>query len=105
MSERPLLFTADGGRKLEQRNYAYWTDSLPQMLRDQPVSYLRHVAVADRVVPSELRVEAAYEVRGTLRRLEQLVDGSSGAVILLELSVLEKREEKLLLSKVYTCLI
>ena len=47
----------------------------------------------------------AYEVRGTLRRLEQLVDGSSGAVISLELSVLEKREDKLLLSKVYTCLI
>ena len=35
MSERPLLFTADGGRKLEQRNYAYWTDAPPQMLRDQ----------------------------------------------------------------------
>ncbi|MGH6893452.1 MAG: hypothetical protein ACREEP_14470, partial [Dongiaceae bacterium] len=33
MSERPLLFTADGGRKLEQRNYAYWTDAPPQMLR------------------------------------------------------------------------
>ena len=41
MTERPLLFTADGGRKLEQRNYAYWTDAPPQMLRDQLVAYLR----------------------------------------------------------------
>ena len=55
MSERPLLFTADGGRKLEQRNYAYWTDAPPQMLRDQLVAYLRRPDVADNVAPSELR--------------------------------------------------
>jgi len=33
MGERPLLFTKDGGLKLEQRNYAYWTDPPPAMLR------------------------------------------------------------------------
>ncbi len=60
MTERPLLFTADGGRKLEQRNYAYWTDAPPQMLRDQLVTYLRQAGVADNVAPSELRLEAAY---------------------------------------------
>jgi ABC-type uncharacterized transport system auxiliary subunit len=102
MSERPLLFTADDGRKLEQRNYAYWTDAPPQMLRDQLVAYLRDAGVADNVVPSELRVESAYEVRGTIRRLEQLVGGATGAVISLELSVLESSSDRLVLSKVYT---
>ncbi len=102
MSERPLLFTADGGRKLEQRNYAYWTDAPPQMLRDQLVSYLRQAGSADRVVPSELRVEAAYEVRGTVKRLEQLVGSQSGAVISLEIAVIEKSTDRLMLSKVYT---
>jgi ABC-type uncharacterized transport system auxiliary subunit len=102
MSDRPLLFTADDGRKLEQRNYAYWTDAPPQMLRDQLVSYLRDAGVADSVVPSELRIESAYVVRGTIRRLEQLVGSSTGAVISLELSVLENSSDRLVLSKVYT---
>jgi ABC-type uncharacterized transport system auxiliary subunit len=102
MSERPLLFSADGGRKLEQRNYAYWTDAPPQMLRDQLVDYLRQAGVADRVVPSELRLESAYEVRGTIKRLEQLVGSSTGAVISLELAVLEISSDRLIFSKVYT---
>lgn len=102
MTERPLLFTADGGRKLEQRNYAYWTDAPPQMLRDQLVAYLRQAGVADHVVPSELRVDTAYSVRGTIKRLEQLVGGKSGAVISLEMAVVEKSSDRLILSKVYT---
>ncbi|HEV8389198.1 MAG TPA: ABC-type transport auxiliary lipoprotein family protein [Dongiaceae bacterium] len=102
MTERPLLFTADGGRKLEQRNYAYWTDAPPQMLRDQLVSYLRQAGIADSVAPSELRLDAAYTVQGTIRRLEQLVGSSSGAVISLEIAVIEKSNDRLVLSKVYT---
>jgi len=102
MTERPLLFTADGGRKLEQRNYAYWTDAPPQMLRDQLVAYLRQAGVADNVVPSELRVESAYVVRGTIKRLEQLIGAKSGAVISLELAVIERSSDRLILSKVYT---
>ena len=102
MTERPLLFTADSGRKLEQRNYAYWTDAPPQMLRDQLVAYLREAGVADNVVPSELRVDTAYTVRGTIKRLEQLVGGKSGAVISLEMAVVEKSSDRLILSKVYT---
>ncbi|MEZ5830198.1 MAG: ABC-type transport auxiliary lipoprotein family protein [Dongiaceae bacterium] len=102
MTERPLLFTADDGRKLEQRNYAYWTAAPPQMLRDQLVAYLRETGVADGVQPSELRVESDYVVRGTIKRLEQLVGNPSGAVISLELAVLKNSSGKLLLSKVYT---
>ncbi len=102
MSERPLLFTADGGRKLEQRNYAYWTDAPPQMLRDQLVAYLRQAGVADSVSPSELRLDTDYVVRGTIKRLEQLTGGQSGAVISLELACIEKSGDRLLLSKTYT---
>src|SRR5690242_10720316 len=39
--ERPLLYTADAGVKLEQRNYAYWTELPTAMIRDQLVTYLR----------------------------------------------------------------
>jgi ABC-type uncharacterized transport system auxiliary subunit len=102
MSDRPLLFTADGGRKLEQRNYAYWTDAPPQMLRDQLVTYLRQTGVADNVSPSELRLDTAYTVQGTIRRLEQLVGSKTGAAISLEIAVIEKADDRLVLSKVYT---
>jgi len=102
MTERPLLFTADGGRKLEQRNYAYWTDAPPQMLRDQLVTYLRQTGIADNVSPSELRLDADYTVQGTIRRLEQLVGSKTGAVISLELAVIQKADDRLILSKVYT---
>src|SRR6185295_15736306 len=102
MSERPLLFTADDGRKLEQRNYAYWTDAPPQMLRDQLVAYLKQAGVADSVAPSELRLDSAYTIRGTIRRLEQMVGSGSGAVISLKLAVMETSSDRLILSKVYT---
>lgn len=102
MTERPLLFTADGGRKLEQRNYAYWTDAPPQMLRDLLVAYLRDANVADNVVPSELRVQTNYAIRGTIKRLEQLTGSPSGAVISLELSLIEKASDRLVLSRTYT---
>jgi len=102
MTERPLLFTTDGGRKLEQRNYAYWTDAPPQMLRDLLVAYLRSANVADNVVPSELRVQTAYAVRGTIKRLEQLTGSTNGAVISLELSLIEKASDRLVLSRTYT---
>ena len=102
VSERPLLFTPDGGRKLEQRNYAYWADAPPQMMRDQLVSYLRQAGAADNVVPSELRIESAYAVRGTIKRLEQLIGRNSGAVISLELAVLENSSDRLIRSKAYT---
>src|ERR1700742_882796 len=44
--ERPLLFTDNGGTKLEQRNYAYWVNPPIQMLRDQMIAYLRSAGVA-----------------------------------------------------------
>jgi ABC-type uncharacterized transport system auxiliary subunit len=102
MSERPLLFTSDGGRKLEQRNYAYWTDAPPQMLRDQLVGYLRNKGVADNVWPSEFRLDTAYVVQGTIRRLEQLTGGQNGAAISLELALIRKDGDLVMVSRTYT---
>ncbi len=102
MSERPLLFSSDGGRKLEQRNYAYWTDAPPQMLRDQLVNYLRAAGVADNVWPSEFRLDTAYVVQGTIRRLEQLVGGQNGAAIALELALIRKDGDQVMVSRTYT---
>jgi len=101
MGERPLLFTNDNGQKLEQRNYAYWTDPPPAMLRDQLVAYLRAAKVAKDVVPSELRVNAQYRVEGRIKRLEQLTGGKNSAVIALELALIDKTTDSIVSSGSY----
>ena len=101
MGERPLLFTKDDGQKLEQRNYAYWTDPPPAMLRDQIVAYLRAAKLAKDVVPSELRVNAQYRVEGRIKRLEQLSGAKNAAVIALELALIDKTTDSIVSSGSY----
>jgi len=99
--ERPLLFTANGV-KLEQRNYAYWTDVPVAMLRDQTISYLRSAGLADKVVPSELRVGGLYRIQGDIKRLEQSVAGKKSiGIIEIELSLIDEDSDALVVSKVY----
>lgn len=101
LGERPLLFTANGGQKLEQRSYAYWTDPPPTMVRDELVAYLRSAGAAEKIVSSELRVDAKYLIQGKLHRLEQVIDGKNGGTVEIELSLIEKASDNLLLSSVY----
>ncbi|MBL8709719.1 MAG: membrane integrity-associated transporter subunit PqiC [Rhodospirillaceae bacterium] len=101
MGERPLLFTADQGQKLEQRNYAYWTDAPPAMLRDQLIAYLNAAGVADRVVQSELRIASQYRLQGRIKRLEQTTGGGNGGVIALELSLIDKNSDQIIASGLY----
>ncbi|HVZ01816.1 MAG TPA: ABC-type transport auxiliary lipoprotein family protein [Dongiaceae bacterium] len=99
--ERPLLFTGNG-TKLEQRNYAYWTDVPVAMLRDQTISYLRSAGLADKVVPSELRIGGTYRIQGDIKRLEQAVaDSKSAGIVELELSLIDEDTDALVVSKVY----
>jgi len=99
--ERPLLVTTNGV-KLEQRNYAYWTDVPVAMLRDQTISYLRAAGLADKVVPSELRVGGIYRIQGDIKRLEQaVVNKKSTGIIEIELSLIDENSDALVVSKVY----
>jgi ABC-type uncharacterized transport system auxiliary subunit len=100
--ERPLLYTANSGTKLEQRNYAYWTELPTAMIRDQLVTYLRSAGAAEQVVPSELRIGAAYRIQGEIKRLEQSAGRKNDLGILeLELSVIDEATDQLVFSKVY----
>ena len=100
--ERPLLYTENGGTKLEQRNYAYWTELPTAMIRNQLVGYLRSAGAAVEVVPSELRIGANWRIQGSIRRLEQSggKDGDT-AILELELSLIDEGTDALVLSKVY----
>jgi ABC-type uncharacterized transport system auxiliary subunit len=100
--ERPLLYTANGGVKLEQRNYAYWTELPTAMIRDQLVTYLRGAGAAEQIVASELRIGAAYRIQGEIKRLEQSAgDKHDTGIVELELSVIDESTDQLVLSKVY----
>ena len=100
--ERPLLYTANGGTELEQRNYAYWTELPTAMIRDQLVTYLRSAGAAEQVVPSELRIGALYRIQGEIKRLEQSAgDKNDVGIIELELSVIDESTDQLIMSKVY----
>ena len=101
MGERPLLFTQDNGLKLEQRDYAYWTDPPPAMLRDQLIAFLRTTKLADQVVPSELRVGAQYRVEGRIKRLEQIAGPKNGGAIALELALIDKTTDAIVVSGSY----
>src|SRR6185369_2005248 len=97
--ERPLLYTANGGTKLEQRNYAYWTELPTAMIRDQLVAYLRSAGAAEQVVPSELRIGALYRIQGEIKRLEQSAgDKNDIGILELELSVIDESTDQLLMS-------
>jgi ABC-type uncharacterized transport system auxiliary subunit len=99
--ERPLLFTANGV-KLEQRSYALWTDVPVAMLRDQTIAYLRTAGLADKVVPSELRIGGAYRIQGDIKRLEQTIVGKKGTgIIEIELSLIDEDTDALVIDKVY----
>src|SRR4051794_27374157 len=100
--ERPLLYTDNGGIKLEQRNYAYWTELPTAMIRDQLVTYLRAAGAAEQVVASELRIGAAYRIQGEIKRLEQSAGKKNDVGIIdIELSVIDESTDQLVLSKVY----
>jgi ABC-type uncharacterized transport system auxiliary subunit len=54
------------------------------------------------VVPSELRIGAAYRIQGNIKRLEQEIGGKqSTGVLELELSVIDESDDHLVVSKVY----
>jgi ABC-type uncharacterized transport system auxiliary subunit len=100
--ERPLLYTANGGTKLEQRNYAYWTELPTAMIRDQLVTYLRAAGAGEQIVPSELRIASSYRIQGEIKRLEQSAgDKHDIGIIELELSVIDENTDQLIMSKVY----
>lgn len=101
LAERPLLFTANKGRKLEQRNYAYWTEAPPQMLRNQIITYLAGAKAAPDIVQTELRVPAKYQLKGVLRRLEQSLGNPPGGVIAIDFSLIEKETDHLVFSGSY----
>lgn len=104
--DRPLLYSADNGQTLMQRNYAYWAQSPAQMIRSLILEYLQGTNIFESVALSELRVPAKYRLRGRLISLFQNVtdkDGANGigTTLALELNLLDLKKNEVLLAGTY----
>lgn len=102
--DRPLLYSANEGRTLLQRNYAYWSEPPTQMLRTAFLNYLRDANLFKSVILSELRSPAEYSLRVRLGEMYQKVTDESGEIgtasyLALEISLLSNKDDRLVLQR------
>jgi ABC-type uncharacterized transport system auxiliary subunit len=104
LRERPMLFSASGRpHEVQQHDYHYWSDPPTRMVQEALVGYLRRAGLADTVIGQDLRIQADYEVAGRIIRLERLLGGGPPRVVAeINLSLLDRGTEELLLTRSYT---
>lgn len=103
LRERPLLFSQNGAREIQQHDYHYWTEAPPHMLQAQLVRYLRRSGAAEVVITPDLRLPADFEVTGRIRRFERLLSGETARVVAeLELAMTEVATARLIVVQSYS---
>ncbi|SDH45179.1 ABC-type transport auxiliary lipoprotein family protein [Roseospirillum parvum] len=81
VGERSLAFSEKGG-ELTRYSYHYWAEPPTDLLQRALADHLRASGLFSQTVTPELRVPAAYEVQGRVRRFEQLRGGETTRVAL-----------------------
>ena len=84
--------------------YAYhrWVDSPPLLLQRALADYLRAAGVAERVVTPDAGATEDWQVNGTLRRLDQLVDGSPRVNVEIEIRMRHQAGADLVEQQIYS---
>lgn len=101
-ARRAIVFSqSDRPNQLQPHHYHFWTEPPPILLQNQLVTYLRAAKSAERVVTPALRVEPEFIVAGSIRQFEQVRGNPGGVVVELELSLKERRTERLLHHETY----
>ncbi|HEC14553.1 MAG TPA: ABC transporter [Rhodospirillales bacterium] len=94
---RPILHSQAGKpNEIREYNYHFWTEPPIVLLRDQLVTYLRAVKIADVVVTPEVRIAPDYVITGKIKRLEKIDGERPKAVVELELALRKTAGGKLL---------
>lgn len=83
-AERPLLFRR--GVALAQYHHQFWAESPALMWRNALIDSLRVGGAANAVTP-ETRVTSDYVIRARMKRMEQILDQESRALLALEFAV------------------
>ncbi|MDX1518651.1 MAG: ABC-type transport auxiliary lipoprotein family protein [Gammaproteobacteria bacterium] len=88
--ERALIYSdSREGLELKQYHYHHWIDSPTRMIRDHLVEFLRAASAAPTIV-SSVDPYPQIEIRGKIKRFDQIKNGSGTEVIV----VLELRADK-----------
>ena len=99
---RALLYRKSA-TELQQYSYHFWADTPATMLQRSLVDMLRATKAFDAVVTPDMRLDRAYEIIGTVRKLENDQSrGGSRAVMEIELGVRKVAGNTVLLLKVYS---
>jgi len=102
MAGRPLVFSeAADPLKVEAYHYHFWIEPPGVMLRDELVGYLRAAGVARQVVTPELRLEPDFVLSARIRRIEQVRGAAPKVVVVLDVALNSRQEDRLLLLKTY----
>ena len=96
MRERPVIYSADGGRlSLAQHEYDFWIEPPARLLQGELVRYLRTSGIARSIVTPELRVPSDFEVVGAVRRFERLIDRPGPCVsVRLDLALIDRNGDR-----------
>jgi ABC-type uncharacterized transport system auxiliary subunit len=99
---RALLYRKSA-TELQQYSYHFWADTPATMLQRNLVDLLRGAKTFETVVTPDMRLDRAYEIIGTVRKLENDQSrGGSRAVMEIELGVRKVAGNAMLFLKVYS---
>ena len=102
MAGRPIVFSeANAPTEVSAYFYHFWLEPPGVMLRDELVAYLRAAGVAKTVVTPELRLEPDFILTARIKRIEQGRGAAPKAVVILEVAINSRRDDRLLLLKTY----
>lgn len=103
VGERPILYKAAEGPRLQQYSYHYWSQTPGALLRDAAIREYRRAGAASRVAAPGARLLPDYRMTGTLERLyHRRSDGQAAAVLAVEVTVTRARDGEPLLLKRYS---
>ena len=104
VSQRAIVYSdANRANVAQAYHYDYWIEPPTTLLQNALVDYLRASGAAGTVVTPELRAEPDVIASGHIRNFEHVRGGSGGGSVkvVLDLSLRERKIDKLLLVKSY----
>ncbi len=99
---RPIVYVqaADPNQLLEY-HYHFWTQPPTIMLRDEMVTFLRGVNIAERVVTPEMRLAPDLVMTSRIRKLEQVLGSPNRTAMEIEISIRRPNDGTLVFLKSY----
>lgn len=101
-SERPMLYSSDNsGLVLNQYHYHHWIDSPANMIQEQMVRYFKDSGASGNVYTTGTSHDYEYLLKGKIFRFESVISTSSRVDIEMEITLLKKTGQEIVLTRRY----